>query len=526
MGELDFVVILPKKGIIVLEIKSHLKIEFVEGEWLYGNDRKSGKNPFTQAREGMFSLRDQLGKRDALILQIPFAHGVCFPSIGFSVQSIEWIESQIIDQSKLAKTGIVKALEKLLSEAIQEGLVDKDFRISPAYLSVECCEELVKFLRPSFEMIPVESCLRDEQNAQLIKLTEQQYSVLDCIEGNPRILLEGPAGTGKTVLTNEALRRAAAQGLRVAYFCYNRNLALEVARAFSGHNKTLIINIDAWLTEITGKCEQKEINDPKRYFGSILPEKAGLAILGNEQLCSSFDMLIIDEAQDLLKSQYLELFDLILKGGLRGGRWMMAGDYTHQVVYSEGNLTIDNFRADYGLTPSIIKLQKNCRNSPEIGTFVAQHSPISPLYSGYLRESYDQDPVPRFFDDEASQLVEVRKTVSRLLESGIAAKEIILLSPFKKQSIGQRLESDPATPFKIREFGQSTRPSVRYSTVHGFKGLESYAVIITDIMSLSKEYERTLFYISSTRALSHLEIFCHRSVKADLRELLLQKHNA
>src|SRR2546423_12101455 len=41
---------------------------------------------------------------------------------------------------------------------------------------------------------------------------------------NPRVIFEGPAGTGKTLLAIESARRAAGDGKRTLLVCFNRLL--------------------------------------------------------------------------------------------------------------------------------------------------------------------------------------------------------------------------------------------------------------------------------------------------------------
>ena len=55
----------------------------------------------------------------------------------------------------------------------------------------------------------------------LISLTEEQFRCLDQLEDNPRCLIRGAAGTGKTLLAIEEVKRSAALGQKVAFFCYN-----------------------------------------------------------------------------------------------------------------------------------------------------------------------------------------------------------------------------------------------------------------------------------------------------------------
>lgn len=523
MGEIDFVVLIPQLGMIFLEVKSHRAIEFLDGVWLYGASKKSGKNPFAQAREGMFSVREKLVREIENLSRIPFAYGVSFPSVTFHNQSIEWERWQIVDQKDLLKPGLKVSLEKLIRETTAVLLINnKSVFVEPAIFTETFAKKILSTLRPSFDLVPIGDSQQQEVQIELLKLTSQQYLILDAFESNSRILISGPAGTGKTVLTNESLRRAVGSGdSKIAYFCFNKNLAQKLREQIRTPNGVTIANIDAWLTEISDYLAPQD-SVGRTHFQEELPAKAVDAILSRDDLAGSFDLVIIDEAQDILKPHYLEIIDLILKGGLRGGKWIMGGDFVYQNVYSEFGLSPEEFLENYGTSAARLTLTKNCRNSPEIGTFVSQHSIASPLYEGYLRANYEQDPSTHFFEEHDEQLSLVLGTIKALVSEGVSVSDIVVLSPMRTGSVGELLENHPGNPFKLRRFGQTRRPSIRYTTIHGFKGLESHAVIVTDICSLSEEYEKTLLYVALSRAQNRLELFCHKAVKPELRKLLLR----
>jgi len=65
----------------------------------------------------------------------------------------------------------------------------------------------------------------EETEHQIVKLTEEQFALLDCLRAERRVLIKGCAGSGKTMLVLEQARRLGQEGLRVLLTCYNRALA-------------------------------------------------------------------------------------------------------------------------------------------------------------------------------------------------------------------------------------------------------------------------------------------------------------
>jgi hypothetical protein len=48
-----------------------------------------------------------------------------------------------------------------------------------------------------------------------------------------------------------------------------------------------------------------------------------------------FDKLIIDEGQDLIREEYLNLFDSMVTGGLANGNWEIYGDFERQAIFAQ-----------------------------------------------------------------------------------------------------------------------------------------------------------------------------------------------
>src|SRR5688572_6482619 len=64
-GEVDFVVIVPGRGVLVLEVKAVQSIRRENGVWFLGKaEQGDPRGPFKQAADAMHSLREAVSHRD------------------------------------------------------------------------------------------------------------------------------------------------------------------------------------------------------------------------------------------------------------------------------------------------------------------------------------------------------------------------------------------------------------------------------------------------------------------------------
>ena len=79
-----------------------------------------------------------------------------------------------------------------------------------------------------------------------------------------------------------------------------------------------------------------------------------------------FDVLVMDEGQDLCRQDILDLANRTLRGGLAGGRWAIFGDFTRQALYSgrgeEGVVRLSEYCENFVRA----RLTLNCRNTRSI----------------------------------------------------------------------------------------------------------------------------------------------------------------
>ena len=229
-GETDFLVLAPKLGIFALEVKGG-RVKRENGIWYftnrYGKTNSKVRGPFEQAREGIFSIVDAIKKRADIehrhIGNILFGYGVMFPDIEFTSSGIEEEQWQVFD----ARDGSnVKQFIKRLFNGAKEKWETHYGPISNSKFPHSAdVKYMASLLRGDFDCaVSMSVQLRNASDA-LIALTNEQYRCLDQLDDNPRCLIQGPAGTGKTLLALEEVKKSAARGEKVALFCFNANLA-------------------------------------------------------------------------------------------------------------------------------------------------------------------------------------------------------------------------------------------------------------------------------------------------------------
>ena len=83
-------------------------------------------------------------------------------------------------------------------------------------------------------------------------------------------------------------------------------------------------------------------------------------------------------------------------------------------------------------------------------------------------------------------------------------------------TIAEKPWADRIAPYENAIPGQ-----IRFTTIKRFKGLDSPAIVVTDIELLADELSSSLFYVATTRALERLCIVVHEKAKPDIIQALL-----
>ncbi len=524
-GEADFVVLIPGKGILCLEVKGCSSVRRINGLWFYGVDVKPDvRGPFRQAAEAMHSLRRQVTKNKPDLNKVLFWSAVIFPFLIFSDVSEEWHSWQVIDRRLLKSLSIGKALLSVIENARAHVDNKKKFHwlnLDSGQPTIEQCNLINQILRPDFEVYESPKARSQRRDQELKRFTKEQFAALDSMEENERVLFKGPAGTGKTLLAIEAARRACEKKDNVLFICYNRLLGnwLKDQTAALSQNLTMK-TLHRFMLDLTGL----PVEDTKEFWHSTLPATAIDRLLSAaDHEKRSFDTLIVDEAQDVMQSNYIDFLDLCLEGGIKSGSWRFFGDFEKQAIYGSGSMTTDEFHKSYGAESVVYHLRVNCRNTPRIAEHARLLGGLEPDYSRILRPDNGVEPRVLYYKDETEQKRLLLKVLEKLYVEGYKGENIAVLSTRNDStSIASNIDSNPWKG-RFAPYDRIQPGLIGYSSIHAFKGLEAPAIIVTDVNKLSGQDSTALFYVAVTRSLDRLIILASEDVKKDILNIVLQK---
>jgi broad-specificity NMP kinase len=544
-GQADFVVLIPDNGIVVIEVKGCHMLKTNEHGWFYGNDPVPDKRgPFKQAAMAMHSMREHLA-RNNLAHNVPMISAVVFPYIDPQInRPIEWHDWQLVGLSKLNARSISQNILHIIKSA-QRHFASRGFNWAQGKVcTTQVVPAITASLRPYFTFLVSPHERRKGLDGNLKRCTEQQFEFIDQLGSNERILVSGLAGTGKTTLALEAVRRSKDKNPEefVALFCFNKLLgaALKSEQEAIGGKRLRMSGFHQFLMEISEIPHGSKETEQPHFWSDILPSKVFDLLRESQIMKGELDFLVLDEAQDLIRENYLVIFDWLLKGGLSGGRWLAFGDFERQAIYKAGSKADEVDLLYVGMSRSLhrlvllchinsepyirhrldqhsqkkkqarsnaedsmvdtlsnqwakgrcakLRLDVNCRNTQEISeNITVLANLVAPArYSKTLRaDTHAEDVTIIFYSSPEDQVDKASKILSETMAQGtFKPEDIVLLSPREQGSLASILAGGKKWASRLQPFAHD-KECLRYATVHSFKGLESPVVLLTDIENLS-----------------------------------------
>ena len=489
-SETDFVIFHRRKGILCIEAKAgHVK--YIDGEWFYGGGKKmTHDGPYNQASQNKWRIKDLLehSRYKDLIGKCKILHAVWFPSVNRTELNTVVIPPEADRNITLLKEDLpnpTSSIERIfgieLPNRVQTNLSEKD------------AENIVrKILCPSFDLIPSATIEHDLKKQVFHKLLSEQKCVLDFLVEQRSAVIQGAAGTGKTLIAIEKAQRHAEKGEKVLFLCYNRFLRDFIAE----HNANEFIDcytIDGFA------CKMCNTRTP-----DYLSLKTKLEeYYGNPDF--PYKHVVIDEGQDfgqvnIEENDIIRLLEMIImdRDDDTGSFYVFYDEM--QLVQGEG---IPDYisNADCKLT-----LYKNCRNTRKIAT-----TSVKPLGKKRpkLIDSCVEGVTPQmFFCDGFTAQQQVLRVISDYEEQGL--EDIVVLT------------CKTETTSCISPLAQNGKVNRKYqfTTCRKFKGLEADAIIIVDVdYSVLTTNATKIFYVGASRAKLYLSLFADMTDEECLRIL-------
>lgn len=555
--EIDFLILIPNYGILCVEVKGG-GFRVAAGQWYALSSGNPVEPPVRQAESAMYALQSELARHfgaQSDIAQIPTDCAVVFTDANWP-DAVPCPPRQIIDHADLQSD--LSLARRLQAVALRMRPAAGRRAARPAFTAA-VVNRLRRYLAPDFtlELVAAIGPQLDIIDAQLIRLTEEQYAALDLARDNDRCLFKGAAGTGKTMLALECARRAATAGHRVGLLCYNRLLGHWLTQQAGSAAGLLagafwpclhpVIAQGPVGRDFAAACA--DASGEQELYEAVYPEYARRAL---QRAGPQFDALIMDEAQDLCQSPYLEIIDLALADGLSRGRWAMFGDFTNQAIYLSRAADPEGALLQYFPHPARRNLYVNCRNTPPIAQDTARVAG-SAIPETRLRDLPGPRPQYQYWRNAAELSDLLDEEVHRLLAEDVRVGEMVVLAagrlantgldrsrtygsyPLADYSRGQRIAAPPdAAPNTNAAASSDAAPDtapnadandadandapgahLKFCTVQSFKGMESHVVILI-LERLDRPSDAPNAYIGMSRARGALTVLAHTRLQAEV----------
>ena len=528
--EADFVVLVPHKGILVLEVKAHKKFLISDGCWQEyhaDEDKWVDLNKQTPLEQAFLASKQFVAARvdDGTVIYRA-EKGYYMPKLRFSsaaiLINIEHMDEKAfrcdaakhrknLDPAKRYLCGL-KNLQEMGASGELARLLESYF--GEGWYSDEFDQTVMEQIRCKVKPCCLLDADPDFYRLNLERAAQRASVLLEATaESSDDVLVSGCAGSGKTVMLVREAKRLYRQAcceqrpVRILVLCYNKALAKHLQELFvdcpkRGQQEVRVCSFHTFALEELRTVDPSwsDFSAKQKSYG-----ESGVWAALTKQFCrllfqcgcehrsapTVYDHIFIDEVQD---------FETIWLNSLWVYRRMEeneSGDCSGRFYYfCDLNQTLYKGRESLPTAPMKIQLRHNLRNARQIAHFNSRCLKRENLPESALPiplETLEGRDVQIFDEAEvASRRGQVADLVQRLIsEEKASPSDIAILSPYKK---GHRENSFPAVDGRVR-----------LSTIRSFKGLEADYVILTDCVPRDTEGADSVqsledFYVASSRA--------------------------
>lgn len=476
-SETDFVIFHPKKGIICLEAKAG-QVDYVDGVWKYGSGKVMAKDgPYNQASMNKWKLKDYMLDHGLSyeLEHCKLLHAVWFPEVPLS----KFQGRQLPAEADLRITLTSDSFGNI-EEAV-DGIfaIDIPSRVKTTLSEKDTKRILDRVLAPNFNLISLEE-VEIERNKNVFKrMLKEQVALLKYLEEQNNAIINGLAGTGKTVMAVKKAFLHSEKKEEVLFLCYNAFLKEHLKEAYD-YPFVHYYTIDGLACKL---CDTKVADY------NLLQAKL-IEMYDNNFF--PYQHVIIDEGQDFGKNDIdevdiIELLKInVLDNEAKKGSFYLFYDM-NQMVQSE---KIPKYikDADCKLT-----LYRNCRNTENIA-LTSLRLLGSDKAPKLINDAILGDiPEISFCSTKEATIDVLNGLIDKFINNGYTSITVLTC-----KTEDTSIVSDCCEDSKYKY----SKGYVKFTTCRKFKGLESDVVIVIDIDkdSFKDEQEQQIMYVGTSRA--------------------------
>ena len=513
MSEVDFLYI-SERGMLCIEVKGGQEI-YRKGKVWYSRNKKGEENkiadPFWQSHGCMKALQTYLenvyGEKS---IESKFSVGcaVIFPECIAKCEG-DGVIPEIMFDARYE----LDSFNEFLGNSIKywtDKLYSKQGKRTIG-LSKEHINQMVTLLEANFGSVPSMKLQISTAYNQMLQLTEEQFDIMESIADNRKVIVQGVAGTGKSVLAIEKARKFACMHKKVLYLCFNRNMSIYAKESIRFEENIDVYTFHALINQyIDDDTHSMNVEDISNLFLEKVKDNA----------LEIYDAIIVDEAQDVMNISAILCIDKLLRGGLKDGNWIFFLDPNQNIFGSDEQY---GEAADYlkGFNPCLFTLTYNCRNTAQIARNTSVLTTTN--MTKYMKLSGPKVIAKHY--NSVSEIVELLdKEIRSLLMGGTPVKDIVILSPFRKEN-SMLVNIDKLAGVDIVEVSDYRKKkdfNLNYYTVQAYKGLESQVVFYIDINGFQDMKNRRINYVAMSRAEIVLHLYYPESLEAEYKDMMIK----
>ncbi len=473
-SETDFVIFHPKKGLICLEAKAG-QVKYENGYWQYGSGKRMKHDgPYIQAKRNKWCLKDYMIEHglEYECNNCKKLHAVWFPDVP---------ESNFRGTTLPGEGDIRITLTADSFGHIQE-CIDKIFEFDgqdkcTTNLSEKSVQKILeRVLAPSFNLISLQQ-VEQERNKNVFKrMLREQVALLNYLDEQNNAIINGLAGTGKTVMAVEKARRHSEKDEKVLFLCYNTFLNEHLRETYP-YPHVSYYTVAGLSQKLCEKVDYKALQEKltQMFLEGIFP----------------YQHVIIDEGQDFGKEEIdeVEIIELLRENAIdneeRKGTFYLFYDKNQMVQSKKAPKYIEE--ADCKLT-----LYRNCRNTENIALTSLRLLGSNKAPKLYPDAVMGDLPEIGFCSTKEETIALLNSEIDKYIDAGYNSITILTCKT-EECSIIADCCKDSKYNYK--------RGYVKFTTCRKFKGLESDVIIVVDIDkdTFADEGEQ-LMYVGTSRA--------------------------